>query len=309
MLFITGYSLFKNVSSVNCYFKNTFTFPNHLDRIELNREIMYLSFFSLKQKPFAITSNPSFLFLSQRHQEALSYLTYGIKERVGFIEITGEVGTGKTTICRALLNQLDDKTKTAFIFNSTLSGHPLIQTIIDDFGINTEKTSRRDLFSQFHQFLIEQLALNHNVVLIIDEAQNLSRTVLEQIRMLSNLEAENEKLIQIVLVGQPELREKLRSRNLRQLRQRIAVRYHITALNDTEVPLYISHRLKLAGANGASPIFDETAIKEIYRFSNGIPRLINIVCDKALLTAFVLGRREIDWEIIQRSVSEIEGDV
>ncbi len=268
---------------------------------------MYQSFFSLKQKPFAITSNPSFLFLSQRHREALSYLTYGIKERAGFIEITGEIGTGKTTVCRALLNQLDDKTKTAFIFNSNLSGLQLMQTIMEDLGIKTEKKSRGGLFSELNRFLIEQLALNHNVVLIIDEAQNLSRTVLEQIRMLSNLEAENEKLIQIVLVGQPELREKLRSPALRQLRQRIAVRYHITALDDAEVPLYISHRLRLAGANGEAPLFDETATKEVYKFSNGIPRLINIVCDKALLTAFVLGRREIDREIIQRSVSEIEG--
>ena len=234
-------------------------------------------------------------------------MTYGIKERAGFIEITGEIGTGKTTICRALLNQLDDKTKTAFIFNSNLSGLQLMQTIMEDLGIKTEKKSRGGLFSELNRFLIEQLALNHNVVLIIDEAQNLSRTVLEQIRMLSNLEAENEKLIQIVLVGQPELREKLRSPALRQLRQRIAVRYHITALDDAEVPLYISHRLRLAGANGEAPLFDETATKEVYKFSNGIPRLINIVCDKALLTAFVLGRREIDREIIQRSVSEIEG--
>ena len=222
---------------------------------------MYQSFFSLKQKPFAITSNPSFLFLSQRHQEALSHLLYGIKERVGFIEITGEVGTGKTTICRALLNQLDSRTKTAFVFNSTLSGPPLIQAIMEDLGVPMERKNRGDLFSEFHRYLIDQFALNHNVVLIIDEAQNLSRAVLEQIRMLSNLEAENEKLIQIVLVGQPELREKLKSPNLRQLRQRIAVRYHIAALDDVEVPLYIAHRLKLAGANGASPIFDETAVQ------------------------------------------------
>ncbi len=236
-------------------------------------------------------------------------MTYGIKERVGFIEITGEIGTGKTTICRALLNQLDDNTKTAFIFNSTLSGYQLMQTIMEDLGIKTEKKTRGDLFSELNRFLIDQLVLNHNVVLIIDEAQNLSRTVLEQIRMLSNLEAENEKLIQIILVGQPELRERLKSPSLRQLRQRIAVRYHITALDDAEVPLYISHRLKLAGANGASPLFDETAVREIGKYTKGVPRLINIVCDKALLTAFVLGRREIDKEIIQRSVLEIEGGV
>src|SRR3989344_4038684 len=162
MLFITGYSLFKNVSSVNCYFKNAFTFPNHLDRIELNREIMYLSFFSLKQKPFAITSNPSFLFLSQRHQEALSYLTYGIRERMGFIEITGEVGTGKTTICRALLNQLDERTKTAFIFNSNLTEFQLIQTIIDDLGIQPKRRSRAYLFQELNLFLIDQMAQNNN---------------------------------------------------------------------------------------------------------------------------------------------------
>ena len=268
---------------------------------------MYLSFFALKQKPFSITSNPSFLFLSQRHREALSYLSYGINERVGFIEITGEVGTGKTTICRALLNQLDDKTKTAFIFNSDLSGLQLMQTIVDDLGIKTEKKNKGGLFSELNHFLIEQLGVNNNVVLIIDEAQNLSNQLLEQIRMLSNLETENEKLLQIVLVGQPELREKLRSPSLRQLRQRIAVRYHIEALGKDEVPLYISHRLKFAGANGSAPIFDEEAFNEIYQYSKGIPRLINIICDKAMLTGFVMNKRDLSGEIIRQSVQEIEG--
>ena len=268
---------------------------------------MYESFFSLKQKPFAITSNPSFLFLSHRHQEALSNLLYGIKERVGFIEITGEVGTGKTTICRALLNQLDDTTKTAFLFNSNLSGLQMMQTIMEDLGIKTQKKNRGGLFSELNRFLIEQLAFGHNVVLIIDEAQNLSRNVLEQVRMLSNLEADNEKLIQIVLVGQPELREKLKSPSLRQLRQRIAVRYHSTALDQTEVPQYIMHRLKLASTNGVSAVFDEGAVNEIWKYSSGIPRLINVVCDKALLTAYVLNQREINDAIVQRSVLEIEG--
>ena len=268
---------------------------------------MYLSFFSLKEKPFAITSNPSYLFLSQRHKEALSYLTYGIKERAGFIEITGEIGAGKTTVCRALLNQLDEKIKTAFLFNSNLSGLQLMQTIVEDLGIKTDKKSRGALFSELNRFLIDQLALNNNVVLIIDEAQNLSHRLLEQIRMLSNLESANEKLIQIILVGQPELRDKLKSSALRQLRQRIAVRYHIGALDPEEVPLYIRHRLKLAGANGASPLFDEAAIAEIVRYSTGIPRLINMVCDKALLTGYVLGQREIGSEIVKRSILEIEG--
>ena len=268
---------------------------------------MYESFYSLKRKPFAITSNPFFLYLSQRHKEALSYLTYGIKERVGFIEITGEVGTGKTTICRALLNQLDEKTKTAFIFNSSLSELQLLQTIIEDLGIKTDKKTRGGLFSDLNRFLIEQLALNNNVVVIIDEAQNLSLRLLEQIRMLSNLEAENEKLIQIVLVGQPELREKLNSPKLRQLRQRISVRYHMKALDKEEVPRYIEHRLKLAGANGAAPVFEEKAIGEIYNYSGGIPRLINIVCDKALLTGFVLEKRVIEPSIIRQCIQEIEG--
>ena len=268
---------------------------------------MYETFFDLARKPFAITSNPSFLYLSRRHREALSYLTYGIKERVGFIEITGEVGTGKTTICRALLNQLDDKTRTAFIFNSNMSESQLMQTIVEDFGIKTTAKSKSGLFSELNRFLIEQLAAGNNVVLIIDEAQNLSSKLLEQIRMLSNLESENEKLLQIVLVGQPELREKLNSPALRQLRQRIAVRYHIEALNREEVGLYISHRLSLAGANGKAPVFDEAALESVYQYSKGIPRVINMVCNNALLTGFVLEERNITDEIVKRSILELEG--
>ena len=271
---------------------------------------MYESFYGLKQKPFAVATNPSFLYFSQRHREALSYLTYGITERMGFIEITGEVGTGKTTICRALLNQLDERTKSAFIFNSNLTELQLMQTIVDDFGIKTEKRNRSALFNYLNQFLIEQLGQNNNVVLIIDEAQNLSLELLEQIRMLSNLEADNEKLLQIVLVGQPELREKLKLPVLRQLRQRIAVRYHMEALEKEEIPHYIAHRLQMAGAvNGSTPVFDEKACKEIFKYSGGIPRMINIVCDKALLLGYVLEKRSIGSEIIDRSISEIEGGI
>lgn len=270
---------------------------------------MYESFFALKQKPFTITANPSFLYLSQRHKEALSYLSYGIKERVGFIEITGEVGTGKTTICRTLLNQLDEKTKSAFIFNSNVSESQLMQTIIEDLGIVTTRRGKGALFAELNRFLIEQLMLGNNVVLLIDEAQNLTSKLLEQVRMLSNLEAENQKLIQIVLVGQPELREKLRSPELRQLRQRISVRYHITALTPADVPLYIQHRLSVAGANGAGPTFNAEALNEIYKYSGGIPRLINIVCDKALLLAYVLENRTITPDIIKQSIVEIEGGI
>ncbi len=268
---------------------------------------MYENYFGLNQKPFSITSNPSFLFLSQRHKEALAHLTYGIRERVGFIEITGEIGTGKTTICRALLNQLDEKTKTAFIFNSNLSGSQLMQTIVDDLGIKTQHKGKGALFSDLNHFLIEQLAVGNNVVLIIDEAQNLSLRLLEQIRMLSNLESENEKLLQIVLVGQPELRDKLNAPSLRQLRQRIAVRYHIQALNKDEVQQYILHRLALAGADGRAPIFGDDAVEEIFRYSGGIPRVINMVCNKALLTAFVVEQMNITGEMVKQSIHELEG--
>ena len=272
---------------------------------------MYERFFSLREKPFTITSNPSFLFLSRRHQEALSYLLYGIKERIGFIEITGEVGTGKTTLCRALLNRLDDKTRSAFIFNSNMTGSQLMQTILEDLGIPlpTKGRSGGALFSALNRFLIQQLSLDNNVVLIIDEAQNLSSKMLEQIRMLSNLEAENQKLIQIVLVGQPELREKLNAPSLRQLRQRIAIRCHIEALTKEELSLYIEHRLRLAGANGNGPSFESDALEEIFRYTAGIPRLINIVCDRAMLTGYVTERRSIGRDIIQQSIEEIEGGV
>lgn len=268
---------------------------------------MYEGYFSLREKPFTITSNPSYLFLSKRHQEALSHLLYGIKERIGFIEITGEVGTGKTTLCRALLNQLDEKTKSAFIFNSNMTGAQLMQTIVEDLGIPLPEKSRGTLFSTLNRFLINQLALDNNVVLIIDEAQNLSGRLLEQIRMLSNLEAENQKLIQIVLVGQPELREKLNRPSLRQLRQRIAIRCQIGALTKEESALYIDHRLRLAGANGKGPTFDESALDEIYRYAGGIPRLINIVCDRSLLTGYATEQKNIGRDLVRRSIQEIEG--
>ncbi|MBI4432608.1 MAG: AAA family ATPase [Candidatus Omnitrophica bacterium] len=270
---------------------------------------MYESFFALKQKPFSLTSNPSFLYLSRRHKEAMSSLLYGIKERAGFIEITGEIGAGKTTLCRALLNQLDKKTKTAFIFNSNLSGTQLMQTIVEDFGIQTPKKDKGSLFSELNRFLIEQLSAGNNVVLIVDEAQNLSTRILEQIRMLSNLESENEKLLQIILVGQPELRDKLESRNLRQLRQRITIRYHIQALDSEEIPFYIQHRLHQAGANGSGPLFEREAHDEIFKYSGGIPRLINSVCDKALLMAYVFETRTITADIVKKSISEIEGGI
>ena len=267
---------------------------------------MYESFYGLKTKPFAITSNPSFLFLSQRHKEALAHLTYGIRERVGFIEITGEIGAGKTTVCRALLDRLDEKTKSAFIFNSNLSESQLMQTIVEDLGIKTAQKTKGALFCELNRFLMDQLAKGNNVVIIIDEAQNLNLRLLEQIRMLSNLESANEKLLQIVLVGQPELREKLKSPKLRQLRQRIAVRYHIGALSCEETAAYIEHRLSLAGCSNPS-LFDSFAVQEIFRYSGGVPRLINMISNKAMLTGFVMEVSIIGEEIVKQSVTELEG--
>ncbi len=236
-------------------------------------------------------------------------MMYGIRERVGFIEITGEVGTGKTTLCRALLNQLDPSVKTAFIFNSNLSEIQLLQTILEDLGIKSTAKNKGGMFIELNHFLIDQLRTNGNVVVIIDEAQNLSKKLLEQIRMLSNLESENEKLIQIILVGQPELREKLNDPSLRQLRQRIVVRYHIEALDRSEVSRYINHRLGLAGANGRGPNFDNKAVDKIFDYTGGIPRLINVLCDKALLNGFVREARLIDEVMIQQAIQEIEGTV
>ena len=268
---------------------------------------MYREFFGIRENPFNVTSDPSFLFLSRKHKEALSHLMYGIRERKGFLEITGEIGTGKTTLCRALLNKFDEHTKSALVLNPDLSQLQLMQVIMEDFGLHVEKQTKMYMVGCLNNFLLKQLANNNNVVLIIDEAQNLKSPVLEQIRLLSNLETEKEKLFQIVLVGQPELREKLNSPHLRQLRQRIAVRYHILPLDRDEVGDYIKHRLGVAGSSG-DIIFEDRAVDLIHGYSKGIPRLINIICDKALLLGFVLETKRIDFDLIMRSINEVEGE-
>ncbi len=267
---------------------------------------MYRNFFGLNEKPFNMTPDPKFLFFSQKHQEAFSHLRYGISEKKGFIEITGEVGTGKTTICRALLDYLDKGTKTALILNSNLSSNQMLLTIVEELGLKPRRQNKKAILDVLNNFLIEQLPLGNNVVLIIDESQNLNPSMLEQIRMLSNLETEKEKLLQIVLVGQPELRDKLKLPHLRQLRQRIAVRYHIDPLDRDESAKYIFHRLRVAGSKGHIT-FTDKALDGIFAYSGGIPRLINVVCDKALLAAYVMEVRKINGRIIKRSVEEIEG--
>jgi general secretion pathway protein A len=270
---------------------------------------MYLDFFSLKERPFNVTSDPNFLFLSRVHKEAFSHLLYGINERKGFLQITGEIGTGKTTLCRALLNQLDKKTRTAFILNPTLPESQFLKAVLEDFGITTPKrNSKWHLLKLLNDFLLSELAAGNNIILIIDEAQNLNSRMLEAIRMLSNLETEKEKLFQIILVGQPQLREKLDSPELAQLRQRVAVRFHITPLEKDEVGKYIYHRLGVAGSSGQIRFADD-ALEEVYRYSSGVPRLINLVCDRAMLLGYVMETQDITLPIIAKSLQEIEGVV
>ena len=269
---------------------------------------MYLEFLGLREKPFAITADPSFLYLSKNHREALSHMIYGIRDRKGFIEITGDIGTGKTTLCKALLRHLDASTKTALILQPNLSELQLLQAIVQDFGMNPMRSNRLGLFNQLNQFLLEETTRGHNIVLVIDEAQNLSLRILEQIRMLSNLETDKDKLIQIILVGQPQLREKLALPALEQLRQRIGVRYHITPLDVDEVRTYIEHRLRVAGSDGTLE-WAPDGIEEVYRCSRGIPRLINHICDRSLLACYVFRVRRVDSDIVRRSYQELAGEV
>lgn len=269
---------------------------------------MYLDFLGLRERPFSITADPSFLYLSKKHREALAHMVYGVRERKGFIEITGDIGTGKTTLCKALLRHLDPATRTALILQSGLSELQLLQAVVQDFGLNPMTSNRLTLFNQLNRFLLDEAERRHNVVLVIDEAQNLSLRLLEQIRMLSNLETDKEKLIQIILVGQPELREKLAKPELEQLRQRIGVRYHMTPLDLDEVRTYIEHRLRVAGSDG-SLTWTEDGIEEVYRCSKGIPRLINLVCDRSLLACYVQRIKRVDSEVVRHSYQEIAGEV
>ncbi len=269
---------------------------------------MYREFFGLKEKPFNVTSDPNFLFLSRIHKEAFSHILYGIKERKGFLQITGEVGAGKTTLCRAILNQFDRNTKSAFIFNSNLPGPQLLQCILEDFGITVIRRNKASMLKQLNNFLLEELAKGNNVILVIDEAQNMKASTLEEIRLLSNIETDTEKLFQIILVGQPELKVKIDSPGLKQLKQRIAVRFHISALQKDEVEKYIYHRLSVAGSCG-DILFAHEAMDFIFKFTGGIPRIINMLCDKSLLAAYVMATKEITLPIVEKSAHELEGIV
>jgi len=269
---------------------------------------MYCQFYGFKERPFNVTSDPAFFFNSCGHKEALSHLLYGVTQRKGIVVITGEIGTGKTTLCRFFLEQLDKDTKTAFILNPYFSEIQLLEAIMKDFGIPVSDKNRLHFVGEFNKFLLNEARGGNNVVLIIDEAQNLKPRQLEQIRLLSNLETEKDKLMQIVLVGQPELKNRLELYELRQLKQRIAVKYHIGPLQKDEIPEYISHRLKVAGGEGQIR-FTSEAIGLIRDFSAGTPRLINILCDRALLAGFVAESGAIDQAIVKRCIQELENNL
>src|SRR5262245_6197168 len=230
---------------------------------------------------------------------------YGIRERKGFVQLTGEVGAGKTTLCRALLEQLSSQYATALILNPVLNADELMKAIATEFGLDVRGMDRLDTVAAINNFLLWQVEQERDAVLIIDEAQNLTEDLLEQVRMLSNLELDNRKLLQIVLMGQPELRDRLNSPSLRQLRQRITVRYHLSPLSQTEINQYIHHRLQVSGSNGA-PHFTKPALWRIHHYSGGIPRLVNAVCDKALLSGFVNQTDQLDYRVIGAAIRELE---
>lgn len=266
---------------------------------------MYEAFFNLKQKPFDLLPDPDFLFMSSSHKKALSYLDYGIRERVGFILLTGEVGSGKTTIIRNLIKKNLNNVVLSKIFNTRVDSEQLIAMINDDFGLPVQDKDKITLLRELNNFLIDQFLKGNHPVLIIDEAQNLDQDLLEEIRMLSNLETDNAKLLQIILVGQPELRKKLASQSLVQLRQRISINCHLQPLSRPEIELYVLHRLEKAGDREAVSFSQET-IDIIYLYSRGIPRLINILCDFILLAAFAEETRVIDAPLVKDIIGDLD---
>lgn len=267
---------------------------------------MYNHFYGFLEAPFNITPDPRFLFLGDRHREAFHHVLFGIRERKGFIQLTGEVGAGKTTVCRAILEDLGPRYRTALILNPSLSPLELLRSVLIELGLEAPQ-DRVECLQVLNQFLLDQLAAGNDVVLLIDEAQDMGFELLEQVRLLSNLETDQRKLLQIVLIGQPELRDKLNDPALRQLRQRITVRYHLRPLSRDETEVYIRHRLHVAGGN-SRPTFTPWAIRAIHRYAGGVPRLINAACDKALLCGYVEGTDLLTWRHVRRALRELEGD-
>jgi general secretion pathway protein A len=267
---------------------------------------MYAAYFGLKENPFNLSPDPRYLYFSPQHREALQHLIYGITEKKGFIVVTGGIGTGKTTISRKLLASLDEGVESALIFNSAISAMELLETILQELHIalDGQEKTKKNYIDALNRFLLDCFTAGKNCVLLLDEAQNLSHDVLEQLRMLSNLETEREKLIQIVLIGQPELRDLLLSAPLRQLNERITVRYDLKPLDRKSVCHYIRHRLEVAGA-GEKVSFTIPACRLIYRYSHGIPRRINAICDRAMLIAYTREKTVIGWKTAWDAIGDI----
>ena len=264
---------------------------------------MYKDFFGLNENPFNLTPDPDFLFLSKEHKKAMAYLTYGLESKKGIVQLTGEIGSGKTTILRSIIQKNKNKIKCAYILNPKATFEQLFRTILNQFSvIDLDSVDTIDvLFAKFEKYLYEQLKLQFPVLIVIDEAQNIELPVLEEIRMLSNFETEKEKLVQIVFVGQPELREIFALQKFKQLKQRISVACHLTALRQPDISEYIRHRLNVAGADNPE-IFTPEACNELYAYTNGIPRLINVVCDAAMLAGYVEERKVLDKHIVRNVI-------
>ena len=274
---------------------------------------MYAKFFGLRHEPFSIAPDPRYLFMSERHREALAHLLYGLRGGGGFVLLTGEIGAGKTTVCRCFLEQIPKRCNVAYIFNPKLTVLELLKTVCEEFRIPLDpQRERSDTVKEYldpiNEFLLKTHAVGQNNVLIIDEAQNLAPEVLEQLRLLTNLETSERKLLQIILIGQPELRDMLARPELEQLAQRVIARYHLKALSESETVQYIRHRLGVAGLSGTVP-FDRAARKRVHELSRGIPRRINLLCDRALLGAYAEGRQRVDRETVDKAAVEVFGEV
>jgi len=266
---------------------------------------MYKDFYRLREEPFNITPDPRYLYMTAQHREAMNHVLYGIRERKGFICLTGEVGAGKTTLCRALLAALGPGYRTALVLNPMLTETQLLRALVDEFDIKTKRRDRLGYINLLNEFLLNVNSSGADAVVIIDEAQDMPRKTLEMTRLLSNLETERQKLLQIVLVGQPELRKRLSHESLRQLAQRITVRFHLSAMSRQETAGYIAHRVSVAGGEDVIR-FDPSAVREIHRFSGGTPRLVNAISDKALLAGYVYGTQVIDRRIVRIAASELK---